>query len=96
MVKPRAIVLTGRVIDILSKPPGLTAEPALQLWTLVKQLPVTGQSLNICQLAVDLGLTRVKVANAMQELLISGLVQRGPKVGKVYTYKLNPACFHHL
>lgn len=96
MVTPRAIVLTERGIVFLSKPPGLTAAPSLLLWNLVKLLPVAGQSMNLSQLAVELGLTRVTVTNAMQELLTAGFVLRGPKVGKVHTYKLNPAYFHQL
>lgn len=93
---PRAIVLTDRGILILAKAPGLTAAPALLLWNLVKLLPIAGQPLNLSHLADELGLTRVTVTNAMQELLTAGFVQRGPKVGRVYIYKLNPAYFHHL
>jgi predicted transcriptional regulator len=80
----------------LAKAPGLTAAPARLLWNLVRLLPVAGQPLSLSQLADQLGLTRVTVTNAMQDLLVAGFVQRGPKVGNIYTYKLNPAYFHHL
>lgn len=96
MTDSRAIVLTERGITKLAKPPGLTAAPALLLWNLVRQLPATGQALTLGQVADELGLTRVTVTNAMQELLTAGFIQRGPKVGRVHVYKLNPAFFHHL
>lgn len=96
MTTPHAIVLTERGISFLAKPPGLTAAPALLLWHLVSLLPPAGQLLNLSQLAGDLGLTIPTVTNGMQTLLKAGFVLRGPKVGRVHTYKLNPAFFHHL
>jgi DNA-binding transcriptional ArsR family regulator len=96
MTAPRAIVITDRAITMLANPPGLTAAPALLLWNLTRLLPATGQPLNLSELAVEFGLTRVTVTNAMKKLLTTGLVLRGPKVGKVHIYKLNPAYFHHL
>lgn len=96
MSSPRAIVLTERGINSLAKAPGLTAAAALLLWNLVNLLPPAGQSLNLSELADELGLTRVTVTNAMRKLLTAGFVQRGPKVGRVHIYKLNPAYFHQL
>ena len=92
----RAIVLTDRAIVTLAKQPGLTQAPALLLWNLVSQIPVTGQPINLSQLAEDLGLAIATVTNGMQTLLKAGFVMRGPKVGRVHTYKLNSAYFHHL
>lgn len=96
MPAPRAIVLTERGINILAKAPGLTAAAALLLWSLVKLLPPAGQPLNLSELADELELTPVTVINAMRKLLALGFVQRGPKVGRVHIYKLNPAYFHQL
>lgn len=93
---PRAIVLTDRAIVTLAKQPGLAKAPALLLWNLVSLLPVAGQPLNLSQLAEDLGLTISTVTNGMQTLLKAGFVMRGPKVGRVHTYKLNSAYFHYL
>jgi len=96
MTTPHAIVLTERAIDTLAKAPGLTQAPALLLWHLVSTLPVAGEILNLTQLADDLGLTKVTVTNGMLSLLKAGFVIRGPKVGRLHTYKLNSAYFHHL
>lgn len=96
MATPRAIVLTERAIVSLAKQPGLTQAPALLLWNLVSLLPISGQPLNLSQLADELGLTIPTVTNGMQTLLKAGFVLRGAKVGRVHTYKLNPAYFHYL
>jgi predicted transcriptional regulator len=96
MASPRAIVLTERGINHLAKAPGLTAAAALLLWNLVSLLPPAGQTLNLSELADELGFTRATVTNAMRVLLTIGFVQRGPKVGKVHIYKLNPAYFHQI
>lgn len=96
MEAQRAIVLTERAIVTLAKTPGLTQASALLLWNMVNTLPVAGQVLNLTQLADDLGLTKVTVTNGMLMLLKAGFVIRGPKVGRVHTYKLNSAYFHHL
>lgn len=96
MSTPRAIVLTDRAIVTLSKQPGLTQASALLFWKLTSMLPVTGQPLNLSQLAEELGLTIPTVTNGMQTLMKIGFVMRGPKVGRLHTYKLNSACFHYL
>lgn len=92
----RAIVLTERAIASLAKQPGLTQATALLLWKLVGLLPISGQPLNLSLLADELGLTIATVTNGMQTLLKAGFVLRGPKVGRLHTYKLNTAYFHHL
>lgn len=96
MATPRAIVLTDRAILSLAKQPGLTQATALLLWHLVSLLPMAGQPLSLSQLADDLGLTIPTVTNGMQTLLKAGFVLRGPKVGRVHSYKLNQAYFHQL
>jgi predicted transcriptional regulator len=96
MTTPRAIVFTERGILSLAKPPGLRASDALLLWHLVKILPIAGEMLNLTLLADELGLARPTVTVGMQTLLKAGFVIRGAKVGRVYTYKLNSAYFHHL
>jgi predicted transcriptional regulator len=96
MATPQAIVLTERGILSLAKPPGLKAADALLLWHLVKILPIAGETLNLTLLADELALARPTVTVGMQTLLKAGFVMRGPKVGRVHTYKLNPAYFHHL
>jgi DNA-binding MarR family transcriptional regulator len=96
MPTPRAIVLTDRAIVNLAKQPGLTQAAALLLWKMTSLLPVTGQPLNLSQLAEDLGLTTPTVTNGMQTLLKAGFVMRGPKVGRLHTYKLNSAYFYYL
>lgn len=96
MAAPRAIVLTERAITSFAKQPGLTQATGLLLWHLVSVLPTAGQPLSLSQLAEDLGLTSATVMNVMQRLLKAGFVLRGPKVGRVHIYKLNPAYFHQL
>jgi len=96
MATQHAIVLTDRAVSTLAKAPGLTQAPALLLWHLVSTLPVAGQTLSLTQLAEDLGLAKVTVTNGMLMLLKTGFVIRGPKVGRVHTYKLNSAYFHHI
>lgn len=96
MATPRAIILTEHGILSLAKPPGLKAADALLLWHLVKILPIAGETLNLTLLADELALARPTVTVGMQTLLKAGFVMRGPKVGRVHTYKLNTAYFHHL
>lgn len=96
MATPSAIVLTERGILSLAKPPGLRAADALLLWHLVKILPIAGETLNLTLLADELALARPTVTVGMQALLKAGFVTRGPKVGRVHTYKLNSACFQHV
>ena len=92
----KAVILLQRGIMILAKPPGLKAADALLLWHLVKVLPMNGDTLSLKVLADVLALARPTVTVGMQTLLKANLVMRGPKVGKLYLYKLNPAIFHHL
>ena len=96
MATNKAVVLTERCINDLAKAPGLNAAAALLLWNLVKSLGPTGQQMSLTAMATDLGLTRITVTNAMQDLLKAGFIQRGPKAGRLYLYKLNPAFFYHL
>lgn len=92
----RAIVLTERVIAKLAKQPGLTQAPALLLWSLVHRLPVAGQILNLTDLATELNLSAATVMNGIKALNTAGFIQRGPRVGRLYIYKLNPAYFYHI
>lgn len=96
MATPRAIVLTDRAITSLAKQPGLTQATSLLLWHLVSILPTAGEPLSLSQLADELGLTIATVTNGMHTLLKAGFVLRGAKVGRVHSYKLNPAYFHQL
>jgi DNA-binding MarR family transcriptional regulator len=96
MATQRAIVLTERAMVTLAKTPGLTQSANLLLWHLVSTLPIAGQILNLTELSEHLGLTKSTVTIGMLKLLKAGFVIRGPKVGRVHTYKLNSAYFHHL
>jgi DNA-binding IclR family transcriptional regulator len=80
----------------LAEPPGLRASDALLLWHLVKILPISGETLNLTLLADELALARPTVTVGMQTLLKAGFVMRGPKVGRVHSYKLNSAYFQYL
>lgn len=90
------VVLTERAINHLATRPGLSQAVSLVLWTLVKRLPVNGAPLNLSHLAEELKLTVATVTNAAKQLLAANLLQRGARVGKIYIYTLNPACFHHI
>jgi len=89
MVTPRAIGLTKLGILSLAKPPVLSASDALMLWHLAKILPIACETLNLTLLADELTLARPTVADGMQTLLKASFATRGPKVGRVHTYKLN-------
>lgn len=42
------------------------------------------------QLAETTGLDQANISRAIKKLLDVGIIKRGPKAGRIYTYRLNP------
>lgn len=47
--------------------------------------------INVSELAREMGRSRPKTSQAIKHLEAAGIVFRGPRVGRAYTYRLNPS-----
>lgn len=91
----RSIVITEMGLSSLQKSPLSKVEGAI-LWHLVKQLPVTGDTISKVQLEAALSVSHVQINISMKRLRELGFLTRGPKIGVSYHYKLNPVFFRIL
>lgn len=91
----RSLVLTAQGIRTLRTKP-LTPRESFTLWHLVSTLPLTGSVLSNVKLSEELAIDVPNVSVIMKRLCVLGFIMRGPKVGRSYHYKLNPAYFKIL
>jgi predicted transcriptional regulator len=68
----------------------------LVLWTLVANIPVTGDVVVHSELEKNLSLSHSTVSTAIRRLRETGFLVRGVKSGVSYHYKLNPVYFRLL
>lgn len=91
----RSLVLTAQGIRTLRTKP-LTPRESFTLWHLVSTLPLTGVVLSNTALSGELSIDVPNISIIMKKLCVLGFIMRGPKVGRSYHYKLNPAYFKIL
>lgn len=86
----RNVVATQQALKALTKRPLSMAEHHV-LWYLAATLPPTGDMVSKAQLHETLAITQVHLNAVMRRLCQHGFLIRGPKAGRSYHYKLNPA-----
>lgn len=86
----RNVVATQQALKALSKRPLSMAENRV-LWHLAATLPPTGDLVSKAQLEEVLSISQVHLNAVMRRLCQYGFLIRGPKAGRSYHYKLNPA-----
>ena len=91
----KSIVLTPLALTTVTKCSLSTTEYRV-LWHLAVTLPVTGDIVSKSELAETLEVSQVYVNAVMGKLCQLGFLTRGPKSGRSYHYKLNPAFLRQI
>lgn len=75
----------------LAKNENIRGRPLVVLLALFARLDFENY-LNVTQqeLADATGLNQANVSRALKTLIDAGIIKRGPKAGRIYTYRLNP------
>lgn len=92
---PKSILLTPLALKTITKCALSTTEYRV-LWHLTTTLPVTGDIISKSELAETLSVSQVYVNAVMAKLCQLGFLTRGPKSGRSYHYKLNPAFLRQI
>jgi DNA-binding MarR family transcriptional regulator len=88
----RTVLLTSAALRLLSRRPTTKVEHTI-LWYLVMHLPPSGEVLSLRALSAQLHVADSNVNVAMRALCERGFLLRGPKSGRSWHYRLNPAQF---